>query len=183
MSKVVAVIYISMDGVVEAPAWTGPFWNDDHGKFQAGQLAQSRALLLGRVTYDGMAQAWPQMEAAGQDVGEMNNLPKYVASTTLTDPTWNATVIDGDVAEEVAKLKAEDGKDLLIYGSGDLVNYLIEHDLVDELKLFLHPVVVGTGKRLFADGIDTKTWRLGGTHVFSSGAIVLDYRPAARQEA
>ncbi|MDP9864530.1 MULTISPECIES: dihydrofolate reductase family protein [Streptosporangium] len=183
MSKVVAVIYISMDGVVEEPAWTGPFWNDDHGKFQAGQLSQSRALLLGRVTYDGMSQAWQAMEAAGEDVGEMNSIPKHVASTTLKEPTWNATVIDGDVAEAVAKLKAEDGKDLLVYGSGDLVNYLIKHDLVDELKLFLHPVVVGEGKRLFSDGVDPKTWRLAGTHAFSSGAIVLDYRPAAGQEA
>jgi dihydrofolate reductase len=179
MSKVVAVIYISMDGVVEQPAWTGPFWNDDHGKFQAGQLSQSRALLLGRVTYDGMSQAWPAMEEHGEEgAAEMNGIPKYVASATLKDATWNATVIEGDVAEQVAKLKAEDGKDILIYGSGTLVNYLIKHDVIDELKLFLHPVIVGKGKRLFPDGIDTKTWQLAGTHTFSSGAIVLDYRPA-----
>ncbi|MBG0827023.1 dihydrofolate reductase family protein [Planomonospora sp. ID67723] len=183
MSKVVAVIYISMDGVVEEPAWTAPFWNDDHGKFQAGQLSYSRALLLGRVTYDGMSQAWPAMEAAGEDVGEMNSIPKYVASTTLKDPQWNATVLEGDVARAVAELKAEDGKDLLVYGSGELVNYLIKHDLVDELKLFLHPVIVGKGRRLFPEGIDTKTWRLAGTQAFSSGAIVLDYRPAVLQEA
>ncbi|MFD8529641.1 dihydrofolate reductase family protein [Streptosporangium canum] len=163
---------------------TGPFWNDDHGKFQNGQFSQSRALLLGRVTYDGMSQAWPQMESKGEEgAAEMNSIPKYVASTTLKDPQWNATVIEGDVSEEVARLKAEDGKDILIYGSGDLVNYLIEHDLIDELKLFLHPVIVGKGKRLFSDGIDTTTWQLAGTHTFSSGAIVLDYRPAARQEA
>jgi dihydrofolate reductase len=178
MGKIVSVIFISMDGVVEEPAWTAPFWTDDHGKFQAGQLSRCRALLLGRVTYDGMSQAWPAMEAAGEDVGEMNRMPKYVASTTLKNPTWNAAVIDGDVAEAVAKLKAEDDKDLLVYGSGDLVGHLIRHDLVDELKLFLHPVVVGTGKRLFRDGVDPSTWRLAGTHTFGSGAIVLDYRPA-----
>ncbi|MEV4170480.1 dihydrofolate reductase family protein [Nonomuraea sp. NPDC049709] len=183
MSKLVSVIYISMDGVVEEPAWSAPFWNDDHGKFQAGQLSQSRALLLGRVTYDGMSQAWPAMEAAGEDVGEMNRIPKYVASTTLKEPTWNATVIDGDVAAAVAKLKAEEGKDLLVYGSGDLLDHLIRHDLVDELKLFLHPVVVGRGRRLFADGADPKTWHLAATHVFGSGALVLDYRPVRPVES
>jgi dihydrofolate reductase len=178
MSKVVAVIYISMDGVVEEPAWTGPYWCDEHAKFQSGQQFASRALLLGRRTYDGMSVAWPTME--GEPGAEkMNSMPKYVASTTLQDPQWNATVIKGDVAEEVARLKAEEGGDLLIYGSGDLVSYLIKHKLIDELKLFLHPVVVGTGKRLFPDGIDTSAWKLAGTAAFSSGAIVLDYRPAA----
>ncbi|GAA4233519.1 dihydrofolate reductase [Streptosporangium album] len=180
MSKVVAVMYISMDGVVEAPAWTAPFWNDEHAKFQSGQLFASRALLLGRKTYDGMSVAWPKAEAEDEPGAEqMNSIPKYVASTTLQDPQWNATVIKGDVAEEVARLKAEEGGDLLIYGSPDLVNYLIKHTLIDELKLFLHPVVVGTGKRLFPDGVDTSTWKLAGTAAFSSGAIVLDYRPAA----
>ncbi|MFG6200121.1 dihydrofolate reductase family protein [Nonomuraea sp. JJY05] len=178
MGKVVSVIFISMDGVVEEPAWTAPFWTDEHGKFQAGQLHGCRALLLGRVTYDGMSVAWPAMEEAGEDVGEVNRMPKYVASTTLKNPTWNATVIDGDVAEAVAKLKAEDDGDLLVYGSGELVNCLIKHGLLDELKLFLHPVVVGKGKRLFADGIDTTAWCLAGTHTFSGGAVVLDYRPA-----
>ena len=179
MSKVVAVIYISMDGVVENPAWTAPYWNDEHAKFQGGQLAASRALLLGRTTYDGMSQAWPQMEGKDEGAERMNSIPKYVASTTLRDPQWNATVIKGDVAEEVAALKAEEGGDLLIYGSAELVNYLIEHKLIDELKLFLHPVVVGSGQRLFADGINTSSWKLAGTAAFSSGAIVLDYRPAA----
>jgi dihydrofolate reductase len=177
MSKVVAVIYISMDGVVEAPAWTGPYWNDEHAKFQSGQLSASRALLLGRRTYDGMSRAWPQMEGE-PGAEQMNSIPKYVASTTLQDPQWNATVIKGDVAEGVAALKAEEGDDLLIYGSGELVNYLIEHRLIDELKLFLHPVVVGSGHRLFPDGVNTSAWRLAGTAAFSSGAIVLDYRPA-----
>ncbi|NAS25763.1 dihydrofolate reductase [Herbidospora sp. NEAU-GS84] len=177
MSKVVAVIYVSMDGVVEDPAWTGPYWTDEHARFQSGQLFASRALLLGRRTYDGMSVAWPKMEGA-PGAAEMNGLPKYVASTTLRDPEWNATVIEGDVAEEVAKLRAEEGGDLLIYGSIELLNYLIGHRLVDELKLFLHPVVVGTGKRLFAEGVESTKWKLAGTATFSSGAIVLDYRPA-----
>ncbi|GLX97375.1 hypothetical protein [Herbidospora sp. NBRC 101105] len=98
----------------------------------------------------------------------MNGLPGYVASTTLRDPGWNATVIEGDVAEEVAKLRAEEGGGLLIYGSIELLNHLIGH---------LHPVVVGTGRRLFADGVESTKWKLAGTATFSSGAIVLDYRP------
>ncbi|WP_018349246.1 dihydrofolate reductase family protein [Longispora albida] len=180
MSKLVAVVYISIDGVVENPAWTAPYWNDDHGKFQHGQLMLSRALLLGRRTYEGMSQAWPKMGSADQGTVKMNTMPKYVASATLTETTWNAQVIEGDVAEAVAKLKAADGEDLLLYGSGELLNHLIAHDLVDELKLFVHPVIVGTGQRLFADGAAPKSWTLAGTHTFSSGAIVLDYRPAER---
>lgn len=177
MSKVVAVIYTSMDGVMEEPAWTAPFWTDDHSKFQGGQLAASRALLLGRKTYDGMSMAWPAMEEEGAE--RMNSIPKFIASTTLDTVEWNSVLIKGDVAEEVAKLKSEPGGDLLVYGSGDLTGYLIEHDLVDELKLFVHPVTLGTGKRLFRDGATGKTWTLAGSYVFDSGAIVLDYRPAA----
>ncbi|MEV7520561.1 dihydrofolate reductase family protein [Streptomyces sp. NPDC091371] len=179
MSKLVAVIYLSMDGVVEEPSWTAPFWTDEHGKFQAGQLSKSRALVLGRKTYAWMSKAWTAMGDADEGTTRMNGMPKYVASTTLTDPQWNAVVMKGDVAEEVGRLKSEPGQDLLVYGSGRLVTYLLRHGLVDELKLFLHPVVVGGGRRLFPDSGDRTTWTLAGTTTFSSGAIALDYRPTA----
>lgn len=178
MSKVVVVTYITMDGVVEDPAWTGPFWNDEHAKYQNGQLRASRALLLGRATYESFAEAWAPRDESDEFTARMNSIPKYVATTTLQTATWNAAIIDGDVIEQVAKLKAEPGADLLVYGSVTLVNKLIEHDMVDELKLFLHPVTLGSGKRLFADGLTPKTWTLAGTQSFSSGALVLDYRPA-----
>ncbi|MFF0448776.1 dihydrofolate reductase family protein [Streptomyces sp. NPDC004609] len=174
MSKVVALVHTSMDGVMARPAWTTPIRNDEHAKYRHGQLLSSRALLLGRHTYDGLSKAWPTME----DGEIMNSIPKYVASTTLRHAEWNASVIKGDVAEEVAKLKGEPGQDLLVYGSGTLVTYLIRHDLVDELKLFVQPVVVGSGKRLFPDGVDTTTWTLAGIAAFSTGTVVLDYRPA-----
>ncbi|MFD7257724.1 dihydrofolate reductase family protein [Streptomyces sp. NPDC059874] len=179
MSKLVAVIYLSMDGVVEEPSWTAPFRTDDHGKFQAGQLARSRALVLGRKTYEGMSKAWSTMGDADEGAARLNHMPKYVASTTLKNPQWNAAVLKGNVAEAVAGLKGEPGRDLLVYGSGRLVNYFLEHHLIDELKLFLHPVVVGGGQRLFPDSGDSTTWTLAGTTTFDSGAIVLDYRPIA----
>ncbi|MFJ8014328.1 dihydrofolate reductase family protein [Streptomyces sp. NPDC096339] len=179
MSKLVAVIYLSMDGVVEEPSWTAPFRNDDHGKFHAGQLARSRALVLGRKTFEWMSKVWPTMGDADEGAARINNMPKYVASTTLENPRWNAAVLKGDVAGEVARLKSEPGRDLLVYGSGRLVNHLLGHGLVDELKLFLHPVVVGGGRRLFPEHGDPGTWTLAGTTTFDSGAIVLDYRPAS----
>lgn len=178
MSKVVVVMYMSMDGVVEGPAWTGPFWNDEHAKYQHGQLLASRALLLGRVTYQEMAAAWPTRDESDGFTARMNSIPKYVASTTLERAEWNSVLIEGDTLEQVAKLKSEPGQDLLVYGSITLVDHLIAQDLVDELKLFVHPVVVGAGRRLFSHGSAGKTWTLAGTAAFSSGAVVLDYRPA-----
>lgn len=177
MSKVVVVMYVSLDGVVEKPAWTGPFWNDEHAKYQHGQLLASRALLMGRVTYEEMASSWPARDESDPFTARMNSIPKYVATTTLDKAEWNAVLIEDDVVEQVAKLKSEPGHDLLVYGSVTLVDHLIAHDLVDELKLFLHPVVVGAGRRLFSDGAVGRTWTLAGTAALSSGAIVLDYRP------
>ncbi|MFE0646970.1 dihydrofolate reductase family protein [Streptomyces sp. NPDC059534] len=177
MSKVVVVMYMSLDGVVERPSWTGPFWNDEHAKYQYGQLLSSRALLMGRVTYEEMAKAWPSRDETDGFTARMNSIPKYVATTTLDTAEWNAVLLQGDLTEQVARLKAEPGEDLLVYGSATLVDHLVAHDLVDELKLFVHPVVVGAGRRLFSDGAVGRTWTLAGTAAFSSGAIVLDYRP------
>ncbi|MFI6480444.1 dihydrofolate reductase family protein [Nonomuraea sp. NPDC050663] len=180
MSKIVSLVYISLDGVVEDPSWTGPYWNDEHAAYASERLFSSDALLFGRVTYQGFAEVWPHMEETeGEFAVRMNTLPKYVVSATLDKAEWNnSTIITGDLAGEVASLKERHDGDILTY-AGDLTTSLIKLGLVDELKLWLHPVVVGAGKRMFPDGVDTSAWQLAGTTAFSSGAIVLDYRPAA----
>src|SRR5438876_9167914 len=116
-------MYVSLDGVVENPAWTGPFWSDQLAKLQADYLYASDALVLGRVTYEGFAASWPGMEETTGDFGKkMNSMPKFVASRTLHEAEWNASIIEGDLGDEVAKLKEQTGADLLIYGSGQLVD-------------------------------------------------------------
>ena len=180
MRKLVVSEFVSLDGVVEDPRWTFRFPSEDRDQFKFAELAAADALLLGRVTYEGFAAAWPQMEEQTGEYGAwMNGYPKHVVSTTLKEPLeWNnSSLIQGDVAEEVAKLKQQDGKDVLVFGSADLVNTLMQHDLVDEFRLMVFPVVVGSGKRLFGEG-DTKTLKLAGTQTFDSGAIVLTYEPA-----
>ncbi|WP_441248390.1 dihydrofolate reductase family protein [Kitasatospora sp. McL0602] len=182
MGKIVALTYLSLDGVTENPAWTGPYFNSDHAAYAHRQLFACDALLLGRVTYQGMAAAWPQMEDSEGDFAvRMNSLPKHVASTTLERTTWNASVLRGDLAAEVTALKARYTRDILVYGSGNLLTSLFGLGLVDELKLWVHPVVVGTGKRLFpADG-PSGAWTLAATTAFGTGAVVLDYRPPVRR--
>ena len=183
MRKVVMTEFVTLDGVMEAPIkWSVPFRCDEGAKFKHDELFASDALLLGRVTYEGFAAAWPAMEGTG-DFGErMNAIPKYVVSTTLTDPAWNnTTVIPGDVPAAIASLKAQDGRDILLSGSADLVNSLIPTGLIDEYRLMVHPVVVGQGKKLFADGLDTTTLRLVDTRPFSTGIVVLTYAPASSQ--
>ncbi|PHQ48383.1 pyrimidine reductase [Streptomyces cinnamoneus] len=180
MRKVIASVYVTLDGVMENPAWSAPYFNDEAGAFARAQLFAAEALLLGRVTYQGFAQAWPSMTDGDGFADRMNAMPKYVATTTLDTPEWNATFLTGDVPAAVADLKRQDGGDLLVYGSGDLVNTLLEHDLLDELRLWTHPVVEGTGKRLFTEVSPKKTLRLVGTTTFATGAQVLAYAPAAR---
>ncbi|MFI6316374.1 dihydrofolate reductase family protein [Nonomuraea sp. NPDC050556] len=172
MSKIVAVVRTSIDGVVEEFT---PFWDEEEDKFQRGQLFASRALLLGRRTYDAMSKVWRAHE--GDFAARMNAIPKYVASTTLSGAGWSSAVLRGDVADRVAGLRREPGRDLLVYGSATLVNHLIGHGLLDELRLLVNPVVAGAGRRLFPEGVPVTTWALAGTTVFSSGSVVLDYRP------
>jgi dihydrofolate reductase len=173
--KLKLAMYVSLDGVVEGPAWTGPFWNEQLSKLQADYLFASDALLLGRVTYEGFAAAWPTMEEGTGEFGKkMNSMPKFVASTTLDRGEWNATIIEGELAGEVAKLKDRPGGDLLIYGSGDLVDELTQHHLIDEYRLMIHPVIVGSGKRLF-NGLTTTTLRLTDTATTDTGVVVLTY--------
>lgn len=178
MRKVVAAEYLSVDGIMEEPAWTREFWNDELGQAQYDLLFASDALLLGRVTYQGFAAAWPSMTDEQGFADRMNNLPKHVASTTLDTAEWNATLIKGDVAEEVARLKQQPGQNLLVYGSADLVRTLMQHDLIDEYRLMVHPVIVGKGKRLFTEGSDTRTLRLVESKATATGVMILTYQPA-----
>ncbi len=138
---------------------------------------------MGRITYEGFAAAWPSMTDEGGFADKMNSMPKYVASTTLTETTWNASLIKGDVAEEVAKLKQQPGNNLLVLGSGQLAATLREHNLIDEYQLLVHPVVLGSGKRLFKErstgqGSDVSTLQLVDTRTTSKGVLILTYRPA-----
>lgn len=184
MRRLVVSEFVSLDGVVEDPSWTFPFEGEDKDQFKFDELAAADALLLGRVTYEGFAAAWPQMEEQTGEYGAwMNGYPKHVVSTTLEEPLeWsNSTLITGDLAEEVARLKDQPGKDILVFGSADLVNSLMQHDLIDEYRLMIFPVVVGSGKRLFGEG-DTKTLKLVETKTFNSGAVVLTHEPAGNGE-
>jgi dihydrofolate reductase len=181
MRKVKLAMYVSLDGVVENPAWTGPFWSDELARLQQDYLFASDALLLGRVTYEGFAAAWPTMPDTGEFGVKMNTMPKFVASRTLHKAEWNATILQGDVAAEVARLKEQTGGDLLIYGSGDLVDALTRHRLIDEYRLMVHPVLVGAGKRLFqglASGFATTNLRLADSTTTGTGVVVLTYTTA-----
>src|SRR3977135_1681054 len=164
MRKVVASIFVTLDGVVQDPGGAEGFelggWSfkysgrSDEELTHAGDLLRARdALLRGRVTYEGFAKAWPSMTGGGWYADRMNSLPKYVVSSTLDKAEWNnSTIIKGDLATEVAKLKEQTGQDILVFGSIELVNGLLRHGLLDEIRLLVHPVVLGRGKRLFAEG-------------------------------
>lgn len=179
MRKVVLSEFLTLDGVMEAPnEWSFPFWNEEAGQFKFDELFASDALLLGRVTYEGFAAAWPSMTDEQGFADRMNSLPKYVASRALEEATWNATVIKGDVANAVAQLKQEPGQDILIYGSADLVHTLMQHGLIDEYRLMIYPVIVGKGKRLFKGGIDSITLKLVDTKTTGMGVVILTYQPA-----
>ena len=192
MRKVVVSEYVTLDGVMEDPGgaegfehggWSFQFWNEEATKFKFDELFASDALLLGRVTYQGFAKAWPSMTDESGFADRMNSLPKFVVSTTLEEVVWNnSRLIKGNIAEEVYKLKQQPGQDILIAGSGELVHTLMQHDLIDEYRLMVYPVVLGSGKRLFRDGSDTIVLRLVETKTFSSGVVVLSYQPAGKEE-
>jgi dihydrofolate reductase len=182
MTRIVLTEFISLDGVIEEPRWTFQFERGpDGGKFKFDELFASEALLLGRVTYQGFAQAWPSMGT--DDFGKrMNSIPKYVVSSTLTDAeaTWGSTtVIRGDVVAEITKLKAQPGGDLLLEGSSQLAQTLIQHGLVDEYRLMLFPIVLGAGKRLFpAEVSEAATLELTEAKPDRDGVMLLTYHPA-----
>jgi len=182
MGKLVVTEFISLDGVFEEPRWTFEFNRGDDGdRFKGDELKAADAQLLGRITYQGFAQAWPSM---GHDwFGEkMNSMPKYVVSTTLTDDdaSWtNTTVIRDDVPGQVAQVKEHVAGDLLVAGSARLVRTLAEHDLVDEYRLMLFPIVLGAGQRLFEDGAArTRLLLVDHRPVGPDGVVVLTYQPA-----
>src|SRR5436309_6856943 len=169
MGRIVITEFASLDGVVEDPGGSENFkyggWSfeidrgDEGNKFKLDETMASDALLLGRITYQGFAEAWPSRD--GEFADKFNTMPKYVVSSTLSDPEWNnSTVLSGDVAEEVAKLKRDEEGDIVVHGSAQLVQALLEHDLVDELRLMVFPVVLGSGKRIFGETSDMKSLRL-----------------------
>ena len=176
MRNVIVTEFLSLDGVMENPAWTFKYWNDEIARFKGEESAAGDALLLGRVTYQGFAAAWPQSEDEGAKY--FNGVRKYVASRTLEAPlSWNnSTLLNGDIAAAVAELKQQDGKDIVVHGSATLVQTLMEHDLVDRYRLLVYPVVLGKGKRLFPEGIPA-TLKLLESQAFSSGVVAVVYEP------
>jgi len=187
MGKIVVTEFVSLDGVVEDPGgsenfkyggWTFEYDRGDEGnKFKLDETMASDALLLGRVTYEGFADAWPSRE--GEFAEKFNTMPKYVVSSTLENPEWtNSTVISGDLPAEVEKLKQQHTGDVVVHGSVRLVQSLLEQDLVDELRLMVFPVVLGTGKTLFGETSDKKPLKLVDSKPVCDGVVILTYRRA-----
>jgi len=189
--KTVVTEFITLDGVVQDPGgaegferggWAFQFERGPEGdKFKLDEIMQADASLLGRVTYQGFAAAWPSR--TGEYADKLNGMPKYVVSTTLSqnDLKWNnSNLIKGEVGPQVAKLKQQPGGDILLAGSIRVVRTLLEHDLVDELRLMVYPVVLGRGKRLFEDGGKTTALRLVETKPVGGGIVILTYRPTEK---
>lgn len=175
MRQLIVTEFVSLDGVMENPAWTFQYWNDEIAAFKGEETAASDALLLGRVTYEGFAAAWPQSEDEGAEY--FNGVRKVVVSTTLDEATWNNSVLIKDnVVEEIRRLKQGDGQDITVHGSAMLVQTLMANDLVDRYRLLVYPVVLGEGKRLFQAGT-TATLKLVESRSFRSGVTALIYEP------
>ena len=178
MRNLVVTEFLSLDGVMEEPAWTFPYWNDEIAQFKGEETSANEPLLLGRVTYQGFAAAWPQRTDDG--AAYFNGTRKYVVSTTLDKVEWNnSTLIKDNIVEEITKLKQQDGQDLVVHGSATLVQTLVRHDLVDRYRLLVYPLVLGKGKRLFQEDT-TATLNLVETRSFSSGVVALIYEPARK---
>ncbi|GAA3619247.1 dihydrofolate reductase family protein [Nonomuraea rosea] len=181
MRKITAGLFISLDGVVEAPeTWHFPYFDDEMGQAVGAQMAAADVMLLGRHTYDAFAAHWPQQDPDADPIAKvMNDTPKYVVSTTLTSPTWaNTTVISGDVNAELTRLKQLPGANIGITGSPTLVVALLRDGLLDELNLLVHPIVIGTGKRLFEEGAGQIPLALTHSVTFSTGVLNLTYKKA-----
>jgi dihydrofolate reductase len=187
MGRIVVTEFVSLDGVIQAPGDPNEFerggWAQGGGQagnqFKFDELMASDAQLLGRVTYDGFARAWPHIQGTGEFGEKMNGMPKFVASSTLRDPEWaNTTVLDGDLAGEVTSLKQRYAGDILIAGSAQLVQSLLELDLIDEMRLMVFPVVLGKGTRLFGETSERKPLALVDSRPLENGVFLLTYRPS-----
>jgi dihydrofolate reductase len=177
MRKIVETTFMTLDGCIDNPQkWSPPYWDDEHAAYTQKLFDAADSLLLGRKTYEGFAEAWPPRKG-DPFADRFNAIPKHVASRTLKDATWNATIIQGDAIEGVKKLKQGDGGDMLKYGTGEFSRDLLKHKLVDEYHFWIFPVVVGCGERLFVDGMDMTTLKLVDSTTFNSGIIVLKYAP------
>ena len=191
MGRIVVTEFVSLDGVMEDPGgaedfeyggWTFEIDRGEGDKFKLDETFDSEALLLGRVTYEGFAEAWPSRE--GEFADKFNTMPKYVVSSTLRDPTWNnTTVLSGDLVEEVSRVRDEAGGDVYVHGSRQLAQALLEHDLVDELHLMVFPVVLGSGKRLFGETTSKKRLQLVESKIVGDGVAILVYESASRHAA
>jgi dihydrofolate reductase len=181
MRKIVVSTFMSLDGVVEDPhRWSSCFQDDVAARDALALVQRSEALLLGRMTYQGFAATWPDRADPYGFADRINCMPKYVISTTLRDPHWaNTTVLDGDGADEVRRLKRQPGGDLLLYGSPTLTQALMVHDLIDEYRLLLSPVVLGQGQRLFPDGVPGKKLKLASATPYPGGMVRLQLTPAS----
>ena len=177
MRKIVVGLFMSLDGVTEAPEkWSFPYFTDEIQGHIGASMAASDGLLLGRATYEGFKAAFSNQTTP--DANAMNALPKYVASNTLKTADWkNSTLIKGNVIDEITKLKQQPGKDLTMSGSVSLIQSLMKHDLIDEYSLLVYPVVLGTGKRLFAEGSPNTALKLVEAKPFSSGVVLMRYQP------
>lgn len=178
MRKLVVTEFLSLDGVMENPMWTFPYWNDETAKFKGDEGEASDALLLGRVTYEGFAAVWPTSKDEGADY--FNGIRKYVASTTLKNVEWkNSVLLQGDIVQEVNKLKQQAGKNIIVHGSGRLIQTLIQHDLVDEYRFLIYPLVLGQGQRLFEDE-NKVTLKLVDSKTTSKGVLAVVYEPVRK---
>jgi dihydrofolate reductase len=187
MGRIVVTEFVSLDGVMEDPGGSENFkhggWSfeigrgDEGDKFKLDEAFASEALLLGRRTYEGFAAAWPSRE--GEFADKFNTMPKYVVSSTLAAPEWqNSTILKGDLGTGVTKLKQEYDGDIVVHGSAQLVQTLLEQDLVDELRLMVYPIVLGSGKRIFGELKDKKPLRLVDSKIVGDGVAILTYEPA-----
>ena len=193
MRNIVVSEFVSLDNVMQAPGgaeedteggfthggWTWPFWHDDIGAHFFEAMSQSDALLLGRKTWQIHGGAFEPMPAGDPFGDAMNTMPKYVASRTLDTATWNATIIKGEVADKVRELKQEDGGDLLIGGSGQLIDYLTRHDLIDEYRMMVVPIVLGNGTKRLFNGVPQRTFMLVESLTLPKGVVINTYHPAA----